>query len=283
LEASERLFPPLFRAAVRAGESSARLPDAFGRFAQYLEVMARLRQSVVSAAIYPLFVAGFGVLVLLFLLGYVVPRFAVAYEALPDGAGAPGLLLSTARFVAEQFQLVLLAGIAALWGLWRWFADPRHRASLISRLLRIGPIADTVRAFHFARLYRSLSMMLDGGYTVPAALKLAMEVLRGTPWLDPLEKVAQRVDAGKALGESLAEGGFTNEITSRLVIAGDRSAQLAAMFDFAAEHYERELALRVERAARVLEPALLIVVAGAIGLIVLLMYMPIFDLATALG
>ena len=110
LEGSEQYFPPLFRAAIRAGESSGRLPEGLERFATYLSTIERLRQSVIGAAIYPGIVMSFGTLVLLFLLGYVVPRFASAYSAMPrHGSTASSLLLSFGTFFSQHFQLFLIA------------------------------------------------------------------------------------------------------------------------------------------------------------------------------
>lgn len=283
MEPADLLFPALFRAAIRAGESSGQLPESLDRYATYLEVMARLRRSVIGAAIYPAVVTSFGLAVLLFLLGYVVPRFALAYEALPPRTAGPGLLLQTATLVSEHFALVLAGLIALVWLGWRGLVSERGSAAALTAVLKIRQVAHAVRAFHFARLYRSMSMMLDGGHTVLQAIGLAKEVLRGTPWRVELNEVETMVANGKGLAMSLVNQGFTNEITGRLLEAGERSARLASMLDFAAEHYERELAWQVERVTKVIEPALLIVVAGMIGLIVLLMYMPIFDLATALG
>jgi general secretion pathway protein F len=98
-----------------------------------------------------------------------------------------------------------------------------------------------------------------------------------------LVRAERLVRQGKPIGASYTGEGLTTELTARYIAAGERSGQLAAMLEHAAEHHERELAWLVERASRIVEPLLLIIVALMIGAIVFLMYMPIFDLVSGFG
>ena len=284
LEAASDVFPPLFRASVRGGEASGRLPESLQRYADYHLTMTQLKRSLVGAALYPAVVVSFGVAVMLFLLAYVVPRFESAYAALPPGSRVgSGLLMTLASWVSNHIALILAAVLLALWWAYRAGRRPQTRVHLLQALTRIAVVARGIRAYFLARLYRTLAMMLAGGYTVPEGLRLGAEVLEGTPWHAALERVRERVEAGKPVAQALQAEHFTSVITERLIAAGEASARLPEMFEHAAAHHERELAWLVERTTRLAEPVLLMVVALMVGVIVVAMYMPILDLATAVG
>lgn len=282
--AATELFPPLFRASVRGGEASGRLPESLQRYAEYQLSMAQLKRSLVGAALYPAVVVSFGFAVMLFLLSYVVPRFESAYTALPPGSRTgSGWLMALASWVSGHIVWIVLGLLLLLWWLYRAWQQPQARAQLLRRVSRLGPVARGIRAYCMARLYRTLSMMLAGGYTVPEALRLGAEVLQGTPWHEGLARVQARIEAGKSVAVALQTEQFTNVITERLIAAGEASARLSEMFEHAAGHHERELTWLVERTTRLAEPVLLIFVALLVGVIVVAMYMPILDLATAVG
>lgn len=284
LEAASALFPPLFRASVRAGEASGQLADSLQRYADYAQSMAQLRRSVVGAAIYPAVVVSFGVAVILFLLAYVVPRFETAYALLPENARAgSGLLMHTASWVSNHIALIGATVLTLGWIAVRAWRRPAQRAIVLGLLMRAGPIARGVYAYSMARLYRTLSMMLGGGYTVPEAFAQGALVIEGTPWHARVLAARASIESGKSVAAALAAEGLTETITQRLIAAGEASAQLAPMFEHTAAHHERALAWQIERSTRLAEPVLLIAVAVMVGLIVVAMYMPILDLATAVG
>lgn len=283
LEAATEMFPPLFRASVRGGEASGRLPESLQRYAEYQLSMAQLKRSLVGAALYPAVVVSFGFAVMLFLLSYVVPRFESAYTALPVGSRGSGWLMALASWVSSHIVWIGGGVLVLAWLGYRAWRQPQQRAQLLNAVARIGLVARGIRAYCMARLYRTLSMMLAGGYTVPEALRLGAEVLQGTPWHDALARVQARIEAGKSVAVALQTEQFTNVITERLIAAGEASARLSEMFEHAAGHHERELTWLVERTTRLAEPVLLIFVALLVGVIVVAMYMPILDLATAVG
>ncbi len=284
LEAAIHVFPPLFRASVRGGEASGCLAESLQRYADYHLTMVQLKRSLVGAALYPAVVVSFGVAVMLFLLAYVVPRFESAYAALPPGSRAgSGVLMMLASWVSNHIALILTALLLVLWWAYRAGRQPHTRVQLLQALARITVVARGIRAYFLARLYRTLAMMLVGGYTVPEGLHLGAEVLEGTPWHAALERVRTQVEAGKPVAQALQAEQFTSVITERLIAAGEASARLPEMFEHAAAHHERELAWLVERTTRLAEPVLLMLVALMVGVIVVAMYMPILDLATAVG
>lgn len=285
LAAAPNEFPAIFRAAVSASEFSGRLPEGLERFSRYLEAMAMLRKAVVSASIYPGVVVTFGLGVVLFLLAFVIPRFAAAYASLPDIAarGAGALLMDAAMLVSGHFELVVVGIICALWAGWNFLSSAYGRNTVWRLLVAFPPLARAVRAFWLSRLFRTISMMLEGGYALPDAMKLGRQVVESTPWAADVDRALEHVTIGKGVAKAYGGAGLADDLVSRLLAAGEASGNLAEMLQHAAEHHERELAWFVDRTSRMIEPALLILVAGIIGIVVLMLYMPIFDLASSLG
>jgi general secretion pathway protein F len=280
LRASANDFPSMFCTAMLAGERSGQLPESLSRYAEYIDGFRRLRQTVVSALIYPAIVVGFGLLVLLFLLAYVLPRFAVAYQALPPGVSqGSSVVLGIATLMSEYSAWIglVVLGMVLLgaWGL----SSSAGRSVLRWTALRVPGVMRGARAYHLARFFRTLSMMLHGGFSVPQAVRLGAEVTSGTSWQAMIEQAGASIERGKAPSDAFSTEGLLTPITMPLIRAGESSGHLAQTCAFAAGYHERELARLLERSGRLAEPLLLMAVALMIGLIVLVMYMPILDLA----
>ncbi len=136
-----------------------------------------------------------------------------------------------------------------------------------------------VRDLENARVFETLSMLLGGGFTLPHALRVASGAALTSSVRTALHDVCNDVERGAALSGSLRQRGLGDEVAVRLAGAGENSGDLARALGHAGAHYSRHFSRRVERLTRIVEPALLVMVGATIGTIVLLMYMPIFDLA----
>jgi general secretion pathway protein F len=282
LRAQSTVFPPLFVGIVEAAESTGELASALERYAAYALRLQALRQRVVSAAIYPSILLGVGALVALFLLGYVVPRFAAVYRSgnrtLPWGSQ---LLLEWGEFAGRHgvWLLVLLAlGAAAL----AWWARSLARQGDWSRAAaRLPGVARWLELLTLSRLFLTLGLLLRGGLPVQPALALVRSVLPPAR-AAAVDAVSQRVAEGWPLSAALEEARLSTPISLRFVRAGERSGQVADMLHRAALYHDAETARWIERFSRVFEPLLMALIGAVIGVIVLLLYMPIFDLAGSL-
>ena len=275
-------FPPLLVGVVQAAEGTSDLPRSLARYIDYETRLDAVRHKILSAAIYPaiLLVVGGGVAV--FLVTYVVPRFASVYR----GSGrelpwASGLLLRWGEFAAAH-PWPLLAGALGLlavtlaWGLGQW-----RRAGVLGLLSLLPGAAPRVATFELARLYLTLGMLLEGGIPIQQALSLARAVLAVArqPHLDQARAMIAR---GQPLSAALAHTGLSTPMALRLIRVGEKSGQLGDMLTRAALFYEKENARWVERFTKTFEPLLMAAIGLVVGLVVLLLYMPIFDLAGTL-
>lgn len=276
------VFPPLFVGIVEAAESTGELPSALERYAAYALRIQALRQRVVSATIYPGILLGVGGLVAVFLLGYVVPRFAAVYRsgnrALPWGSQ---LLLDWGDF-AGRHGAVLLGALALCAAALVWWSRVRARQGDWAGLAaRLPGVARWLELLALSRLFLTLGLLLRGGLPVQSALALVRSVMPPAR-AAAVDAVSQRVAEGWPLSAALEEAGFSTPISLRFVRAGERSGQVADMLHRAALYHDAETSRWLDHFSRVFEPLLMALIGGVIGVIVLLLYMPIFDLAGSL-
>ncbi|MDA8382594.1 MAG: type II secretion system F family protein [Betaproteobacteria bacterium] len=281
LAAQGRLFPPLYCASVRSAERTGHLSQALSRYLAYRHQMERLKKDVVAASIYPLLLMGVGLLVIGFLLAYVVPRFATVYEN--AGRVPPAstrALLEIGGLLTRHGMLLfgLLFATAIL--LTAGFRRPEVRRILVRPFWRMPGIAEPLRVFVLARFYRSLAMLLEGGIPLVQAMETASPLLAGD-LLDGEARTRRALEEGQPVSRAFAAGGLTTPVAERLLRVGERSGQLGAMMESIARFMDEATARRVGWITRLFEPLLMIVIGLSVGLIVVLLYMPIFDLAGA--
>ncbi|MCC6631803.1 MAG: type II secretion system F family protein [Gammaproteobacteria bacterium] len=275
-------FPPLYVATVRASERSGALRDALLRYVAYQRQIDVLRKKVVSASIYPMVLMGAGTLVSLFLLGYVVPRFSSIYEDMGgDLPLASRLLMRWGQLISGHgltLGVLALAGLAAaLYGLSR----PATRAWIGRRLASIPSVGVQLHTYQLARLYRTVGMLLRGGVPAVTALQMSEGVL-GERLREPFRQAVEAIRSGKSVTHAMERHGLTTPVAVRMLRVGERSGSMGEMMERIAAFYDEELARAVDILTRLIEPLLMSVIGIIIGLIVVLMYFPIFELAGSL-
>jgi general secretion pathway protein F len=274
-----RAFPPLYVATVRASEKTGDVGPALARYVAYQNQIEALRKRLVNASIYPLLLLGVGGLVCLFLLLYVVPRFSRVYE--DRGVDLPffsRLLLTWGQFAREHGALVLggLAGAALL--LVYLLQRAGVRARIGDALWRLPAVGERLKLHQLARFYRTIGMLLHAGTPLVPALHAGAALLH--PALRARVAAASRaVGEGRLLSESMEVNGLTTPVAQRLLAVGERSGKMADMMDRLAGFHDEELSRWIDWFTRLFEPLLMMAIGLIIGAIVVLMYMPIFELA----
>lgn len=278
MQLKPQTFPELLVATVASSEHSGQLAVALRRYHHFEAHLETVKKRVSGALMYPLVVLSVGALILLFLLFFVIPRFASVFDSVAD-------LPATARFMVWWGALVdtrgteLLIGmavaIAALVVLFRSAAFKRQVANLFWKIPSLGAQRTL---FILARFYRTAGMLLMGGMPVVTAVELSGALL-------PLERqgdlrhAMSDIRAGQPLSTSLARHQLTTAVAERLLRVGEQSGELAAMCERIAQFHDEALERAIELFSKVFEPILMLVVGGLIGLIVFMLYMPIFELA----
>jgi len=272
-------FPELYVAAVRASEKSGALREALTRYIAYQQQADALRKTLVNACIYPAVLLVAGLLVSFFLLGYVVPRFSSIYEDVgTDLPLASRLLLQWGQLLDAHAALVVIALVAALAGAVYALSRPATRAAIGTWIARIPAVGRQLHVYQLARLYRTTGMLIRGGIPAVPALRMSAGVVR--PGSRAAYAAATRaVTEGQSIGEAMERHGLTTAVAARMLRVGERSGNMGEMMERIADFFDEELARWVAVVTRLIEPILMVVIGLIIGVIVVLMYFPIFQLA----
>lgn len=275
-------FPPLFVGIVKAAERTSDLPQALTRYIEYQVRIDGVRNRLVSAAIYPAILLAVGSLVSLFLLGYVVPKFSVVYQG--SGRTLPLLsrwLIAWGNVVARHGP-ALLAGLALLAGAaGTWLRRMKREGRLLAAVTRLPGVAERVRILELSRLYLTLGMLLEGGIAVVAAMEMVADAVPPAR-KGALAAAREHVAQGGSFSEAFDQHGLATPIALRMLRVGERSGQLGSMLTRAALFYDGETTLWIEKFSKTFEPVLMAAIGIVIGMIVVLLYMPIFELAGSL-
>lgn len=275
------VFPPLLVATAASSEHSGQLAVALRRYRLYESRLDTIRARVRGAMMYPAVVVSVGVLILLFMLFFVVPRFASVFDSVANlPAGARFMVWWGAQVQARGLEIAagMAAAVAALVMAWRTTAI---RGALSGLLWRIPALRAQRVLFVLARFYRTIGMLLSGGMGVVDAIQLAGGLLPADYQAEVARALAA-VRAGQPLAATFTAHRLATPVAERLLRVGEQSGEIAAMCERIALFHDEALERAIEVFSKVFGPVLMLVVGGLIGLVVFLLYMPIFELAGAI-
>lgn len=277
-------FPEVLIAGVTASERTSTLADALRDHLRYDEMLETLRRKAASAALYPALVVAIGVVIAAFLLLFVIPRFARMYGSLHTTLSpATEAVLAVSRALSEQGPLwasgALLLTVAA--------AAVLRRAAVLRIAERLLEWVPALRSrwdqFRLAKLYQSLALLFRGGYTFDEALGVCAGLQLGPRMTAGLAGARAQIAMGKSASSAMAGAGLADLTSQRLLAVGERTGSFDNVLQTIADRHASRFAVIVERATRIVEPLLLLAVALVVGGLVVMMYMPIFDIAGGLG
>ncbi len=279
LAAQAEVFPALYAATVRAAESTGDLSPALARYVGYQNQIDIVKKKILSASIYPVLLMGVGTLVIGFLLGYVVPRFASVYA--DSGRDLPWMsrmLLAWGETVQQHGGWIALGAAGVIAAFILTLMQPATRAWLTRMAWRTPAIGERLRTFQLTRFYRSLGMLLSGGIPIVSALDMVAGLLSVNLRMGA-SVAMESLRRGESISNAFAAGELTTPVASRLLRVGEKSGRMGEMMDRIAIFHDEEMARWVDWFTRLFEPLLMVFIGLTIGLIVVLLYMPIFELA----
>jgi type II secretory pathway component PulF len=273
------LFPPLYVGLVRAGEKSGDLDSAFARLSDQLERDEQLRGKVLSAAIYPLLLAGAGSIAVTVLLFFVLPRFVTLLE----GSGAK-LPRSTATLLAVSAALhrgwpvlILIPFLIAAFAAWATNTDDGRRAW--SRVLLVLPGVSTLRRYALAgRFARLVGVLLGGGAPLLAALDDTVESIGDPIARDDCVRIRTRVREGSSLRSAVNESSLFPQLLAQLVGVGEDAGQLQVFLMKAADIFEQRTERATQRLATLAEPAMIVVFGVIVAFVALSLLQAIYGI-----
>jgi type IV pilus assembly protein PilC len=287
MDRQPKVFDRLFRSMVRSGEQSGRLEEVLERVAHQFEKLDALRRQIRSAMMYPAFVFGLALVVLVVVVAFIVPIFAGVYEEI--AADVPGesaqLPFLTRINVAISdaltgYWFLILPGIAALTvGFFKWKKTEAGRRRWDRIKLRIPfRIGDVVHKVALARWSRTFSGTIASGVPVLQSIQVTGETSGNTVIEEAMADVYKSVKGGGTISAPVAANDVFPAMVGHMVAVGEDSGQLEHMLTKIADFYEAEVDAKIKALTSLIEPLMICFVGGVVGFIVISMYLPIFSL-----
>jgi general secretion pathway protein F len=273
------VFPKLYVNMIRAGETGGILDSTLRYLVDYLENTLALKEEVKSALIYPMILTLVAGLSLIVLFIYVIPRFASMFQDV--GQALPWItrmVLGSSEFLREYgWALLLIVAVGAA-GVLRYVSTPAGKADWDRFCLRLPLVGDLVRKFETSRFARTLSSLLKGGVPLLQALGTVQGVVGNRLLANAISQVQVRVREGKGMARPLGESGLFPPLALNMIAVGEETGRLESMLANVAEHYDQEVKRTTKRLTSILGPALILLMAVVIGIVVISMLLAIFSI-----
>jgi type IV pilus assembly protein PilC len=272
-------FNQLYVNMVRAGETGGALDEVLGRLSGFLEKELALRQKVKSAMVYPIMIATAAFGIVGFIVFFVLPKFALVFQDLGVPLPLPTRFLIFVTIVSQKYWYVfILVTVVAVYGFRYYIGTPNGRRWFDGFKLRaplFGPISRNVL---MARFSRTLGTLIHSGVPILHALEVVSKATNNVVLIKALDAVRTSIREGETISAPLQASGIFPAMVVQMVAVGERTGALDTMLTKVADFYDTEVEYAVAALTSVLEPALIMVMGGIVGFIVISFYLPLFTL-----
>jgi type IV pilus assembly protein PilC len=284
LEAQGETFPKIYIASILAGERSGNLDDVLRRYVEYTKAIAGLRRKIRSALTYPIMLLCAAFALIAILTTFVIPQFSSLYENM--GANLPAItnfVVGVSAAVRANIYWLLPLVIALIAGAFSWRRTEQGRRAMDRWVLKIPIVGELVRQMTTAQLSRSLATLLAGGITLVESFQVALGSVANRELLRSTEPALPKIREGKPFTESLAAAGWVPELALDMIGVGERSGSLREMLDEVAGFYDAETETKLGQLTSLIEPTILLLMAGIVITILLAIYLPLLQMVSSAG
>lgn len=277
---AQGIFPKIYTASLLAGEQSGALDDVLSRYVDYLKRSVGVSRKLRGALAYPAFLLMAAMFMVGFLTLYIVPRMSDLFKGLNTKGGLPTvtvIVLGFSNFIVSNIWWLLPLVIVSIVSLVIWLKTPNGKLLLDKFLLKLPIAGNLIKQMTMAQLARSLSTLLSGGITVPDAWNIASESITNLELRRRSLAVLPLIREGRLFTESLEKANWLPELALDMIGIGEKSGSLREMLDEVANFYDAEAEVRLEQLTTLLEPVILVFMAGIVITILLAIYMPIIQ------
>jgi len=281
MSAHAGVFGDVYVETIRAAERSGNLVKVLESVSEMLERAQEINQQVKSALMYPLCVVAVLVLGLVFLIGFVVPRFGEMFAS--RGVELPLLtqwLVWVGNGVKQWWIALGGVGAVAALGARRAWRTPGGRLAMDRFFHRVPAVRDVLVGLAISRLTRVLGISLSSGLGLIESLEMAGRATGRPILMDDVERMARQVRSGGRLSAALAGCTYLTPFCKRMMTAGEQSGELPKMCALVARHYDRESAHLSKNLATAIEPVMIVLIAGAVLVVALAIFMPMWSMGS---
>ena len=278
------MFPPVYAASLMAGERSGNLDSVIRRYVAYEKVIGTVRKRTISALIYPAILVTMMLVLISIIVLKVVPSFSDFYgnfdRPLPLSTR---VIVAVSNGVVGNFWLILLVMVGVGAALTFWIRHPAQRAGFHRFLLTLPWFGETIRKFATAQVARTLATLLGGGIPLVNAIEIGVRSMSNRHLARQLDDVRRRVQEGQGFAASLRERATFPDVAVKMVEVGESTGALQEMLNSLADFYDEEIETEVSRFITLVEPVILVIMGIIIAVVVLALYMPLFELTSVVG
>lgn len=260
------MFTDLYVNMVRAGEQSGALVDVLRRLASHLERFAEVQAKFMSALIYPAIVAVVGIVIIVFFMTIMLPRFMTIFQGLDVTLPASTQMLIQVSNLFTHYWWLMLLGAVTLFVLFvRFKSSELGRRRIDQWKMRLPVIGKVVRLNLFGQFARTLSTLLENGVPVLTALKITEQVIPNSVVRDAISRTREEVTDGKTIAQPLARSKLFPQLMIDLIKIGEDTGEVPEALKNVADTYENELVIQLRVLTNLIEPALIILMAIGVG------------------
>jgi len=277
--AAQGMFPKMYTTTLMAGEKSGNMEEVLGRYIQYQRMVQTFRKKLLVSLVYPALLVSVVTVMVIFLITYVVPKFADLFNNLGAQLPAITVVMLAIGLHAQKYGWVVALGLGLAGVLvWRWKQSDRGAQAIDKFLLSLPLIGEIRLKYQVANFSRILGTLLQGGLPLVPAMETAGASMSSRQMLIGVTAAAQRVREGQTLAKSMETQNLFPDLAVEMLEVGESTGALPAMLASVAEFYEEDVQTALGAAMALIEPLILIVMAVFVGGVLISLYMPIFTL-----
>jgi len=277
-----KVFDELYVNMVAAGETGGILDTILNRLAAYMEKAMALKKKVKSAMVYPVTIMAVAIGVIAILMVFVIPKFADMFTGM--GGELPmitQIVIDLSHFAASYKMIFAIAGLFGFMFLYRtYYATEKGQRRMDGIYLRMPVLGPLIRKVSVAKFTRTLGTMLSSGVPLLDALEICAKTAGNKVVEEAVFQTRESISEGKTIAEPLEDTGVFPPMVVQMISVGEATGALDAMLNKIADFYDDEVDTAVDALTSLMEPMMMVFLGGAIGFVVIAMYLPIFKMAT---
>jgi len=284
MEQHPGVFNPLYVALVKAGEVSGTLHTVLDELSDYLEKIEDTRRKVLSSMAYPIFILVFLAFVTWALFYYIIPLFAGVYGDFGADLPAPTVLaIKVSNFIVANVFGTILIVIAAVMGLFLIYLTDRGRYAMDAFKLKIPVIGRVLSNSIMSKFSRTFSILMAAGVPIMDTMELTENVVQNAVVEGGVRKARVMVKEGYGVANAFRKTGLFPPTLLQMIATGEETGDMDKLLGKAAQFYEKLVDSVIDRLTSLIEPLLIVIMAAIVGSIIVIIYLPIFDLGDAIS
>jgi type IV pilus assembly protein PilC len=280
---AQNVFPKIYTSTLMAGEKSGNMEEVLSRYISFQRLAISFKKKLLVSLVYPALLITMVSCMFVFLMVFVVPKFAELYQNLNAQLPAITLFMLALGTHAQRYAPVVVIALVVLLSLiWRWRATDRGAEAIDKATHNIPVLGDIWLKYHVATFSRMLATLLTGGMPLVPSLETAGSSMNSRRMVNGLKSASVRVREGQSLARSIEEQKIFPDLAVEMIEVGKSTGALPAMLNSVAEFHEEDVQTALAAAMSLVEPVILIIMAVFVGAVLLSLYLPIFNLASSI-